>query len=213
LFQYKKENPWDFEAFKTLVSDYSDIAASVCPSPHQSYDNFDASEILFLIKFAHFYVTLSQNSSKPASFDPRAWIIVANKKRFTNADRNMLNNCLSELGVNVNRATIDGAMRNAPCYTYPFRAYAAIALFNTSFEPFPVGQSISVTLVLSSNSAKSISKEDLRHVDQAIVQRSNPESLVEWFGERRLKYSSIAQYRLAAMLHTDQPKLFNPVYP
>jgi hypothetical protein len=55
---------------------------------------------------------------------------------------------------------------------------------------------------------RQISEDDLRHVDQIIEQENHPERIIDWFGERRLEYSSIARCRLYTMLHTHQCRLF-----
>lgn len=208
--QYRNGSAWDLEAFKKLVQDYPAIAAVVCPSPLKSYDKFDATEILFLIKFAHFCATLSQNSSKPATFDHAAWIVVANKKQFSNGERRMLNGCLSGLGVNVDRSTIDNALRNAPFYSLPASAYGTRALQYAALEPFPDYHDYSVAAASVSNTASPISLADLSHVDQAIRlnARNVPEGFIGWFGDRRLRYSSIVRCRLVAMIHINKPNLF-----
>jgi hypothetical protein len=67
----------------------------------------------------------------------------------------------------------------------------AKAIFIIASEPLSVIRMVSDVLVCPGHGERQISEDDLRHVDLIIEQDDNPERLIDWFGERRLEYSSL----------------------
>jgi hypothetical protein len=119
--QYRRVRDWDLEDFMKLLLDYPDIAASICPSPDQKYEQYGAYELLLLIKLAHFCATVSQKSHNPVIFDTSTWMQVVKRTRFSKAVKNQIEKAISVLSANVDRIAGDNSRRRGP--RGPFLTY------------------------------------------------------------------------------------------
>jgi hypothetical protein len=144
------EGPWrrrfrygrdlnDLGAFEKLVHDYPEIAAPICPSDDQLYDDYGPYEVEFFFELARFCSKLyGQNPNNPALFNPSAWMKVVNQKRFSKEVRDGLIVKLCFVSTNVDQSIIEKVQRNSLIFYRTYELLRTRDIIGPASPPFPV---------------------------------------------------------------------------
>jgi hypothetical protein len=187
-----KLQTWDLDAFKKLVSDYSGIAAAICPQPQES---IDPEKLLFWIEAAHHCATVSGN---PAVFDPTAWIKVVFHCHHGAVIFDELMCRLYELGAEVEQRIIDTVKQNCLALPQTYRYLQSQDFIDPASSPFPADANGLYDLKLYDNMTLSCI---LRH-DEI------PETVMALLDECRFAFSYEMNNLLGCTISLNRPASF-----